>query len=147
MVKFVRDLIKRKGNTVYSVSPESTVLEALQLMAQKNVGAVLVMENDKMLGIFTERDYARKVILKGRTSRDTNVTEIMNDDVLCVKPERTVDECMAIMSGKRIRHLPVLDGNRLAGLISIGDVVKAVIEEKEDIIQELEKYITGNSYS
>ena len=147
MVKFVRDILKGKGTDVWSIRPDSTVYEALQLMAEKNCGAILVMESDRILGIFSERDYARKVILRGRTSRDTKVSEIMNENVIFVNGERTVEESMALMSGKRIRHLPVLEGDKLIGLISIGDIVKAVIEEKEYIIKELENYITGRNYS
>ncbi len=147
MVKFVRDILKNKGNDVWSVPPEATVYEALQRMAEKNCGAVLVMENDKIVGIFSERDYARRVILQGRRSMDTKVAEVMNTNVIFVNGDRTVEESMALMSGRRIRHLPVMEGDKLIGLISIGDVVKAVIEEKEYIIKELENYITGRSYT
>lgn len=139
----VRDLLGKKGGEIWSVAPSSTVYEALQLMADKNIGAVLVREGDRMLGILSERDYAREVILKGKASKDTPVREIMTTRVVCVVPERTVEDCMALMTDKRIRHLPVLDGANLIGVLSIGDVVKAVISEKQFLIEQLESYITS----
>jgi CBS domain-containing protein len=142
-MKTVRQILQRKGSGVYSVAPDSSVLDALQLMADRNIGAVVVLELDRVAGILSERDYARKVILKGKTSRDTSVRDIMTDRVYYIKPENTCDECMALMTDKRIRHLPVLEGDKLIGLISIGDVVNAIIEEDKYIIEQLENYITG----
>jgi len=139
----VRELLGKKGGQVWSVSPGSTVYDALQLMAAKNIGAVLVRDGDQLLGIVSERDYARQVILKGKSSRDTPVREIMTTRVVCVVPERTVEDCMALMTDKHIRHLPVLANGTLVGVLSIGDVVKAVISEKQFMIEQLESYITS----
>jgi CBS domain-containing protein len=140
----VRELLGKKGGHVWSVSPDSTVYEALQLMADKNVGAVLVLADRTLEGILSERDYARQVILKGKASRDTPVREIMTTKVVCVAPERTIEDCMALMTDKHIRHLPVLSGGDLLGVLSIGDVVKAVISEKQFMIEQLESYITSS---
>jgi len=139
----VRDILQRKGNQVWSVAPDSTVYDALMLMAEQNVGALLVLDREKIVGIFSERDYARKIILKGKASKETSVDEIMTSEVTTVHPGQSVEECMALMTDKRIRHLPVLEGEKLAGLISIGDVVKAIISDREFIIKQLEGYITG----
>ena len=142
-MKLVSELLGAKGDEIWSVRPDGSVLEALNLMADKNVGALLVFEEEKLVGIFSERDYARKVILKGKASKDTTVKEIMSSKVLYVKPEQSVEECMALMTDKHIRHLPVLDENQVVGVISIGDVVKAVISDKDFMIHQLESYITG----
>ena len=143
-MKTVAQLLRTKGNEVLSVAPETAVFAALQLMAEKNVGAVLVLESERLVGIFSERDYARKVILKGKSSKDTLVREIMSSYVLYVRPEQTIDDCMALMTGKRVRHLPVLeDEQRVVGVISIGDVVKDIISEQEFMIEQLQNYITG----
>ena len=139
----VRHILQEKGGQLWSVSPETIVFDALQLMAEKNCGALVVMEGDRLVGIFSERDYARKIILKGRKSRETAVSEIMSAEVTSVHPSQSVDECMSLMTEKRIRHLPVLDQDKLLGVISIGDVVKAVISEREFTIKQLENYITG----
>ncbi|MBI2361014.1 MAG: CBS domain-containing protein [Deltaproteobacteria bacterium] len=139
----VRDILQVKGNQIWQISPDATVFEALELMAEKNLGALLVLEGEKIAGIFSERDYARKIILKGKASKETSVKEIMTTEVTIVHPGQSVEECMALMTEKRVRHLPVLDGEKLVGLISIGDVVKAVISDKEFIIEQLETYITG----
>jgi len=139
----VRDILRAKGNQIWRVSPDTTVFSALELMAEKNVGALVVLDGENLAGIFSERDYARKIILKGKASKETSVEEIMTSDVTTVRPGQSVDECMALMTDKRIRHLPVFEGEKLIGLISIGDVVKAVISEREFIIQQLEHYITG----
>ena len=139
----VKDILKAKGNITLSIAPVALIFDALQLMSEKNVGALLVMENDKLVGIFSERDYARKIILKGRTSLDTEVREIMTEDVFTVTPEETIDQCMVLMSGKRIRHLPVLQGDEVVGVISIGDVVKFIIEEQETVIEHFKVYISG----
>ena len=141
----VKDILKVKGNIALSITPDTMIFDALYLMSEKNVGALLVMENEKLVGIFSERDYARKIILKGRTSLDTEVREIMTEDVFTVTPEETIDQCMILMSGKRIRHLPVLQGSEVVGVISIGDVVKFIIEEQETVIEHFKVYISGTS--
>ena len=142
-MKTVAQLLRTKGNEVLSVAPGTAVFEALRRMAEKNVGAVLVLEGERLVGIFSERDYARKVILKGKASKETPVRDIMTTHVLYVRPEQTIEDCMALMTDKRVRHLPVLDEERLAGVISIGDVVKAIIDEQQFIIEQLQNYITG----
>jgi CBS domain-containing protein len=138
----VRDVLAHKGSTIWSVAPDATVFETLQLMAEQDVGAVLVMSGGRTVGIFSERDYARQVILKGKASKDTPVREVMTSRVVYVTADEALENCMALMTDKRIRHLPVLDGDRLIGVVSIGDVVKAVISEKQFLIEQLEKYIT-----
>lgn len=142
-MKLVSELLRAKEREIWSVKPDNSVLEALNLMAEKNVGALLVFKEEKLVGIFSERDYARKVILKGKASKDTTVKEIMSSKVLYVKPEQSVEECMALMTDKRIRHLPVLEEDQVVGVISIGDVVKAIISDKDFMIHQLESYITG----
>lgn len=141
----VKDLLKRKGTTTYSVAPDTIILDALRLMSEKNVGALLIMDGDQLVGIFSERDYARKIILKGRTSLDTVVSEIMADELVTVSPEEGIDQCMALMSDKRVRHLPVLDEGRVVGLVSIGDVVKHIIEEQDVYIEHLRLYMAGEA--
>jgi CBS domain-containing protein len=143
IMKTVREILQGKGSAVWSVLPESTVFEALQLLAEKNVGALLVIKNDRVVGILSERDYARKVILHGKHSKDTLVKEIMSSLVIYVNTSLSVEECMALMINKRIRHLPVIENGRLSGIISIGDVVNAIIDEKEFVIDQLVHYITG----
>ena len=128
------------------MSPEATVYNALELMAEKNVGAVLVMHANRLVGILSERDYARKVILHGKSSKDTPVREIMTERVVYVRPEQSAEDCMALMTDKRVRHLPVLQDDELIGVISIGDVVKSIISEQEFIIEQLERYISGTAY-
>ncbi len=143
-MKTVRDLLRVKGNQVWSIGPDASVYEALSLMAEKDVGALLVLDGTGQLaGILSERDYARKIVLKGKTSRETPVREIMTERVVWVRPDQTIEECMALMTNKRVRHLPVLEAGRLIGVISIGDVVKDIISEQEFIIGQLENYITG----
>jgi CBS domain-containing protein len=137
----VRDLLERKGRAVHSVGPEDPVLEAIRLMAELHVGALLVMENDRLAGIVSERDYARKVILLGRSSNETPVWQIMSSPVVTVAPAETVDKCMRIMTERRIRHLAVTEDGRVVGVISIGDLVKSVIEEQQRTIEQLEAYI------
>jgi len=139
----VRQLLDNKGADVVSVAPESNVLDALKLMAEREIGAVLVLDGSRLIGIMSERDYARKVILKGKSSQDTRVREIMTERVVYARPEQTVPECMALMTSKRVRHLPVLEGERLIGVLSIGDLVKETISEQEFIIRQLENYIRG----
>ena len=142
-MKTVKDILRIKGNDVWSTTPDATVYEALQTMAEKNVGALVVLDADTVVGIMSERDYARKVILHGRSSREIRVREIMTSEVYFVRPEQDIKECMAQMTDKRVRHLPALENDRLVGIISIGDVVKAVIAEHESTIKHLEDYITG----
>ena len=143
-MRYVSELLKKKGNDLWSVSTDTPVYKALELMFEKNCGAVLVMDEEKLVGIFSERDYARKVILKGKSSKDTPVEAIMSSEVVCIEPTQTIDDCMTLMTEKRIRHLPVLEGEEtLVGLISIGDVVKEVISEQEFIIHQLEDYISS----
>ncbi len=142
-MKLVRQLLQSKGYDVWSITPDASVFDALRLMAEKECGALLVKEGGKIVGVFSERDYARKIILKGRTSKDTTVREIMMEKVLYVRPDQTIEECMALMSDKRVRHLPVLEKDQLVGIISIGDVVKAIISDQKFIIEQLENYIKG----
>ena len=144
-MKTVSDVLQSKGPGVWSVRPDDTVYDALSLMSEKDIGAVLVMEGDRLIGILSERDYARKVVLKGRWSRDTAVREIMTERVLFVRPENTLEECMAIMSAKHIRHLPVMIEDRVAGVVSISDVVRALLSEQAFMITQLENYITGRT--
>jgi len=139
----VNQLLKHKGHSVWSVAPNASVYEALESMAEKGVGALVVLRDGKLAGIFSERDYARKVILKGRSSKDTPVREIMTEKVYYLKPDQTVEDCMALMTEKRIRHLPVVVDDQVVGLISIGDVVKSIISEQKFMIEKLEQYITG----
>ena len=139
----VNDLLRDKGDRVWTIAPAASVYAALELMAQANIGAVVVTESGQVVGIFSERDYARKVILQGRSSKTTPVSELMTHDVLYVSPADTIENCMALMTAKRLRHLPVLDAGQLVGLISIGDVVKAILSDHEIIIRELERYIHG----
>jgi CBS domain-containing protein len=143
-MKTVRQLLGQKGYVVHTVAPDTTVLEALWRMAEHNVGALVVIEGGEVVGLVSERDYARKVILRGRFSKDTPVREIMSQAVVCVSSTQTIDSCMALMTEKRIRHLPVIENGQLAGIISIGDIVKAVIEDQKSTIEHLEHYITGS---
>ncbi len=143
MFTTVKQLISRKGNTIWSTHTDAMVFEALELMAEKGIGSLLVFEGGQLAGIFSERDYARKVILKGKSSHSTRVGEIMTESVICVRLDQSMADCMALMTDKRIRHLPVLDENDVVGVISIGDVVKEIISEQEFVIEQLENYITG----
>jgi CBS domain-containing protein len=142
-VKTVRDLLRDKPGEVWRMRPEATVFEALQSMAEKNVGALVVMEGEVVVGVISERDYARKTILQGKSSKETPVRDIMTADVYFIRPDDDVEQCMALMTEKRIRHLPVMEGGRLVGIISIGDIVKGVISDREFVIEQLEGYITG----
>ncbi len=142
-MKSVRQLLDAKGHDVWSINPDASVFEAIELMATKSIGALIVIEEAGPVGIVSERDYARKVILKGRSSRQTPVREIMTTRVVYAKIDQTVEECMALMTEKRIRHLPVMDGDDLTGVISIGDLVKSIIDEQQFIIEQLEQYISG----
>lgn len=141
----VRDLLRAKPSTVWTVDPGSSVYEALQLMADKDIGAVLVLEAGMLVGIFSERDYARKVVLRGKTSRETTVGELMTRVLFYVTPQQTIEECLALMTEKHVRHLPVLEGAHLVGIVSIGDVGKAIISEQRTTIHHLEDYITGGA--
>ena len=134
-------LLKGKGHDVWSVHPDDTVLDAIKMLAEKDIGALIVIKDDKPVGIFTERDYARNVYLKGKSSLDTAVRDVMVAPVICVKPDQTVDECMALMTAKRFRHLPIMDGDELVGMVSIGDLVKSVIAEQQFTIEQMEQYI------
>ena len=139
----VNHILRAKANAIFSITPDTIVYEALELMVEKNVSALVVMENEKLAGIFTERDYARKVILVGKASKETRIEEIMTEDPITVSPESTIDDCMRLMTNKFIRHLPVVSGDKLIGIISIGDVVKFIIQEQKFIIENMEHYITG----
>jgi len=136
-------LLKRKGGEVWAVGPDATVYEAIELMADKGIGALLVLDGGRLAGVISERDYARKVVLKGKTSKETLVKEIMTSRVFTVTPEQTVDDCMEVMTEKRIRHLPVLAAETVVGVLSIGDLVKYIISEQEETIHQLENYIGG----
>ncbi|MBO1225670.1 MAG: CBS domain-containing protein [Candidatus Scalindua sediminis] len=140
----VKQHLKGKTGCVWTIAPQDSVYRALEVMAKKNVGALVVVEDEKVVGIFSERDYARNVILKGKSSKDTCVSDLMNKKVCYVRPEQTLDECMALFTEKRTRHLPVLDGEMLIGIVSIGDAVKEYVADKEFTIQQLENYITGS---
>jgi CBS domain-containing protein len=139
----VRHLLEIKGKAVYTITPEAPVLEAIRQMAERGIGALLVMRNNELIGIVSERDYARKVILKGRSSKDTPVAEIMSASPISVDPASTVDECMRLCTDQRVRHLPVMDGARVVGVVSIGDLVKAVIDDQAVEIDQLQRYIAG----
>lgn len=139
----VKHLLASKASTLFTIGPDAPVLEAIKHMAEHRVGALLVMRDNQLLGLVSERDYARKVILFGKSSRDTAVREIMTEKLVCVRPTATINECMAIMTEKRIRHLPVLEGTRVKGVISIGDAVKETIAEQQLTIEQLESYIMG----
>jgi len=143
-MKTVRQLLEKKGSAVHSISPGASVFDALKIMAEHNVGALLVMEGTKLAGLISERDYARKVVLLGRVSKDTPVADIMTREVVCVEPGKGVDECMALMTQRHFRHLPVMDGERVAGIISIGDVVKSLLDHQQFTIQQLERYVVGS---
>ena len=143
-MKIVAHILKSKPEqTVYTITPAASVFDAVKQMAEKSIGALVVIEGEKVVGIITERDYARKIILMARSSKETPVRDIMTSSVMYVRPDQTSEECMALMTENRLRHLPVLDGGKLIGLISIGDLVKDIISEQKFIIQQLEHYITG----
>lgn len=139
----VSDILREKGSQVWSISPDATVYEALELIAEKDIGALLVMRDKRVVGLITEREYARNVILKGRASRETPVRDVMLREVAVTRPDQSVEECMSLMTDKRIRHLPVLDDGELCGLVSIGDLVKSIIVEQKFVIDQLETYISG----
>jgi CBS domain-containing protein len=140
----VRNVLGTKNNDIWSIPPDTFVYDALKLLAEKNIGALLVMHKEKVVGIFSERDYARKIVLKGESSRTTTVKDVMTSGVITVTPEQSIGECMNLMTDKHVRHLPVVEKGNLIGLISIGDVVKAIISDHEYTIKQLENYITGS---
>ncbi len=140
----VREILQSKDSKLWTIKTNASVFEALELMAEKNIGSLLVMENKKMQGIFSERDYARGIVLKGKSSKKTSVGELMTKNVIYVAPDDRIKECMALMTSKRVRHLPVYQDGELIGILSIGDIVKQIISDQEFTIKELEKYITGN---
>jgi CBS domain-containing protein len=143
-MKTVRELLEGKSGDIWTVDPDSTVFDALRFMAEKNIGAVLVLDaEERLVGIFSERDYARKIVLQGKSSRETPVLEVMSRNLHTVKPEQSVRDCMTMMTDLRIRHLPVLDAGRLVGMISIGDVLKSIIDYQDFLIEQYENYITG----
>ncbi len=142
-MRTVNQLLRQKPKEIYSVTPNTTVFDTLTLMAEKGIGAVVVLEGEKLVGIMSERDYARKIILKGKSSKETLVSEIMTSKISVVGLENTVEECMVLMTEKRIRHLPVIKDKKVLGLISIGDVVKDIIEEQQFLIKQLEMYIAS----
>ena len=143
-MKTVNELLKTKPDrTVHAIAPDAPVLDAVKLMAEKRIGALLAMEGERVVGIVTERDYARKVVLKGRSSKETPVRDIMTSAVMYVRPDQSSEECMVLMTEKRLRHLPVMDGDRLVGMVSIGDLVKEVISEQKFLIEQLQHYISG----
>ena len=142
-MKKVNDILNIKGHDVWSIAPDASVYDAIYLMTDKKVGALTVIEDSKLVGMISETDYTRNVILKGRSSQSTSVKEIMTTQVLYVQPEQDIEDCMVLMTEKRTRHLPVLDEGKLIGLISIGDVVKSIIDEQQSTIEQLERYITG----
>jgi CBS domain-containing protein len=140
-MKTVRQVLEEKGHDVASIKPDESVFEAIRIMAEKGIGSLVVTDNERLVGIISERDYARKVVLQGRTAQTTAVREIMTTRVVYARPEQTVQECMAVITDKRIRHLPVLDGTKLIGIISSGDLIKSMISEQQFIIEQLENYI------
>ena len=140
----IAQLLNAKGDQIWSVEPKATIFEALEIMSEKEIGALLVMEDGKLTGIFSERDYARKVILKGKSSKETPVGELMTKKVFYIDSQNTINDCMAMMTAKRIRHVPVIEDNQVVGIVTIGDVVNQVISEQEVTINHLENYITGS---
>jgi CBS domain-containing protein len=138
----VADILKAKGNFVYSVTANASVYDALKSMAEKNIGALMVIEQEKLIGIFSERDYARKVVLQGKASHDTPVQAVMTEKVITVVSEDSLEKCMSLMSKNRVRHLPVVDGDKVTGIISISDVVTAIIESQQETINHLQNYIS-----
>ena len=140
-MRLVSQILQTKGSKSWTIAPDATVFDALSIMAEKDIGSLVVVEGEEVIGIFSERDYSRKVILQGKSSKNTLIKEIMTPDVICIQPNQTVAKCMALMTEKHIRHLPVLAEGKLAGVISIGDVVKAIISDQQIIINQLEDYI------
>ncbi len=142
-MKLIKHLLDKKGRHIFSIKPEDSVLDAIRVMAEKGIGSLVVMEDQELLGIMSERDYARKVIIKGRSSESTAVSEIMTDNVITTSSSETVNDCMSVMTEKKIRHLPVVEDNAVIGMISIGDLVEAIISDQQEEIEQLEHYISG----
>ncbi|MFZ0612278.1 MAG: CBS domain-containing protein [Desulfobacterales bacterium] len=142
-MKTARDLLREKGSQIYSTAPDATVYDALQLMAEKNIGALIVFDGDRLIGLISERDYARKIVLKNKFSRETAVADIMTRDVVTVAPDKNLEDCMELITRHRVRHLPVIENDHVLGIISIGDIVKGIIDHKEFVIEQLEYYIKG----
>ncbi len=142
-MKYVQDILKSKGSVVYSVEPNIMVYAAIEQMCEKSIGGLMIVEGGKLVGIFTERDYARKLILKGKSSKDTPIKDLMTPNPFTVTPQSSIEDCMKLMAGKHIRHLPVEENGKLIGMISIGDVVKHIIEDQKSTIEHLEQYIAG----
>ncbi len=142
-MKRIQTLLKKKGYDVWSIAPDASVYDAIHLMAEKAVGALIVMDGPNLVGVISERDYARKIILEGRSSENTKISEIMSSEVITVGPDNKIEECMAMMTERRIRHLPVLDGDKVLGVISLGDLVKYIIAEQQFVIEQMERYING----
>jgi len=140
----IKHVLDKKGRHLHSIGPDASVFDALKVMAQHDIGSLVVLEDDKLVGIITERHYAREIVLKGKTSPATRVRDIMSRSVVCARPEQSVEECMAVMTARAVRHLPVLDQDRVVGIVSIGDMVKSVIDEQKFIIDQLEHYIHGD---
>lgn len=143
MTKTIKQLLQTKGQDVWSIAPDASVFDAIKLMSEKGIGALPVVDGEKLVGIISERDYARKVILQGRSSRDTPVREIMTHKIYYIRSEQSVEDGMALMTDKRIRHLPVFENDRMIGIVSIGDLVREIISQQEFLIGQLENYITG----
>jgi len=139
----ISEILEHKGGAVWTVAPDTTVFEAIQMMSEKNIGALLVTDGNKLVGIMSERDYTRKVALKGKTSKELKVREILSDHILSVTPRHTIEECMRLMTENRVRHLPVLDGDKITGVVSIGDLVNWIISAQSTTIRQLETYISG----
>lgn len=144
-MKLIKHILEVKGNDVWTITPDEAVYDALQLMADKNVGALVVAKDGQIIGVISERDYARKVILKGKSSRETLVREIMTSPAICVTPDKTVEQCLALMTDKHIRHLPVVDDGKLVGVVSVGDLVKSIIDSQKELIRQLENFIQEHS--
>jgi len=140
----IKQVLDKKGRDVHSIGPDASVFDALKVMAQHDIGSLVVLESDKLVGIITERHYSREIVLKGKTSPATRVRDIMSTEVVCARPEQLVEECMAVMTARAVRHLPVLDQDQVIGIVSIGDMVKSVIDEQKFIIDQLEHYIHGD---
>ncbi len=142
----IKHVLDKKGRTVHGISQDASVFDALTIMAEHDIGALVVSENHRLVGIITERHYSREIALKNRTSPETRVRDIMSTEVVCARPEQSVEECMAVMTARALRHLPVLDQGQIVGIVSIGDMVKSVIEDQKFIIEELEHYIHGHQH-
>ncbi len=144
-MKLIKHILKAKGHDAWTITPDEPVYNALQLMAEKNVGALVVVRNEEVIGVISERDYARKIILRGKSSRETLVREIMTSPAICVTSDKTVEQCLSLMTDKHIRHLPVVDDGKLVGVVSVGDLVKSIIGSQKELIRQLENFIQEHS--